>query len=1176
MANTSRQEKIVQKVFQPNVDHILTGVGSLLRKSPSKELLGSAIELVSLLAPLVEGSAEVMNLLEICTFLLDQPSQRVNPKSKGELLQIVQHFIPLVHAPLSANLRDHIFKSVSSLFGYFKDRANRLVLSEVLSVLAQADPELEDVAWLCVKLNAFSTRKMDEPDFDQRLEAFNIINETRFRTLSAKQWRPLLHNMLYYVKDTEELAIRSNASFALRRFVETNVNTSETSESERHEMVKLILLPALRNGASESSELVRAEYLSIMAHLVHHNPEWQEVNDMSVLLVSGDEEASFFGNVLHIQQHRRLRALRRLSAEAEKRGLRSANVAHFFIPLIEHFVIDKADEESSHNLSAETVVSIGVLASSLEWPQFRAMFRRFTSYIQCKPDVEKTITKLLGVIIDALVQAAGEKNHPDTGHIPSTLAMTMPRQGKLAGDLTESLLPLLVKYVHDKDEANVSLRVPVSVSVVRLLRLLPPDQFRSRLPPILTDVCHILRSRAQESRDLTRKTLVDISTLIGPAYFGFVLKELRSSLARGYQLHVLSFTVHSILVATSSIFKPGDLDYCLPQIVAIIMDDIFGATGQEKDAEEYISKMKEVKSSKSYDSMELVAKIATVEHFAQLIRPLQALLGEKLDLRRVKKIDELLRRIGVGLLRNEAVQDQRVLIFCYEIIQEVYKTAEPSSNDTAGQGAPYRTKRLLLDYKGVDRTGNRGSTSSHNHKLVRFALDLLRSVLHKYSEFLQTPANLLGFIPIIGDALVGSNEEIQISALRLLNATIKVPLKEIDENAAIYVAECVKIVKNQTSTNVELAQAALKLVSAILRERCTVEIRENDLAYLLKRLIPDLDEPDKQGVAFNFLKAVMTRKIVITEVYEVLDRIATIMVTNQSRSARDMARGVYFQFIMDYPQSRVRFSKQLAFLKDNLDYKHQEGRQSVMEAIHLLLNKVGENLIQDIIATFFQPLVLQILNDESQECREMAGALLQRAFERADTERTQAFLKKLWALLNSTTEPEFIRVALQIYGICLETNGVKAEKELPQLLSRLTQILKSNLRNPTEVEWELLYHSLQTFSRICHTFPGAAFAVGTAPAWASVRQCLSFPHAWIKLSSAKLLETYFGDFARTNASNSEGTGVKFPFKGSDGLSLTSQDVVQLTRSSISHLHIPTLTSELATQSIRNLVFFCPR
>ncbi len=1178
MHDSSNHTFVAQRVLMPNVDSILMGAGNSLRRSPSKELMGATIQLISVLAPMVEGSSQVMSLLEICTFLLDQPSHRINPRSKGELLQIVQHFVPLIDTPLPPDLEDRIFRTVSSLFGYFKDRANRLILSQVMSVLAKKDAELSDVALLCTSLNAFSTRKIDEPDFDERLKAFNTINEDKFRHFTAKQWRPILYNMLYYVKDNEELAIRSNASFSLRRFVEVNVITSEGNGTESFSMVKEIVLPALRSGISEPSELVRTEYLSIMAHLIWHNPQWRDVNDMSVLLVNNDEEASFFGNVLHIQQHRRLRALRRLASVATQGGLRSANVAHFFIPLIEHFVFDKAEDESAHNLSAETVSTIGALALSLEWPQFRALFRRFSSYIQSKPDVEKSVIRLLGVIINALAQAAEtkqmgmiitEESNTDiqtAEHARSTLAITMPGQERLADDLSNNLLPSLLKYLHDKDEATVSLRVPVAVSIVKLLKLLPQDQLENRLPPVLTDVCHILRSRAQESRDLTRKTLVEISTLIGPSYFGFVLKELRSSLARGYQLHVLSFTMHSILVATSSIFKPGDLDYCLPQIVAIIMDDIFGVTGQEKDAEEYISKMKEVKSSKSQDSMELVARTATVEHFVQLIRPLQALLAEKLDLRMVKKIDELLRRIGVGLLRNEAIQDQRVLIFCHEIIREVYKTGQTPNGTNSKDD--YRTKRFLINYKGANKTGSRGSTSSYNYKLARFALDILRLVLHKY-EALQTPANLSGFIPIIGDAIVQPNEEIQTSALRLLTTIIKVPLKAIDDNAAIYVAECVKLVKASTSTNVELAQAALKLVSAILRERRTVEIRETDLAYLLKRLVPDLEEPDKHGVAFNFLKAIMTRKIVITEVYEVLDAAAVIMVTNQTKSARDMARGAYFQFIMDYPQSKDRFSKQLGFLVRNLEYKHQEGRQSVMEAINLLLNKVGEDLVQDIVATFFVPLVMVIVNDESSECREMAGALLKKVFERADAERTKSFTNLLRAWLNRTNEPLLVRAAFQTYGLYLDTNGAKGEKELSLLQSRLTQVLKSNLKAPLEADWELFYCGLQAFAKICQIFPTRAFAASTAPLWTSIRQCLSFPHAWVKLSSAKLLGTYFADFARTIANT---PNISLPLQGSNGLSLQEQDIIEITRSSLSLLRVPGLSSDLANQTVRNLLF----
>ncbi len=1171
---------IKRKLLHPNMDYILESVGCLLRGSPSKEILRSAIQLVSMLAPLVEGSNQVENLIEVSAFLLDQPSHRVSPISKGDLLRILQHFVPLYDLAPGGALQERIFRTVSSLFGYFKDRANREILSRVLSVLAEGDEGLRNVASLCVSLNSFSSQKVDEPDFDERLRAFNIINEDQFQSFSPKEWRPLVYNMIYYVRDNEELAIRSNASFALRRFVETNRVDPRKTQNLDSDLVQRILLPALRNGASEPSELVRTEYLGIMAHLVRHNPDWDEISDMFVLLVKDDEEASFFGNILHIQQHRRLRALRRLGAEARSGHLRSANVAHFFMPLIEHFVFDKAEDESAHNLSAETVLTIGALSSSLEWPQFRALFRRYSGYIQSKPDLEKTVIKLLGVIIDALTHAAevreieSQQETQDVATITeiekpsvrSTLSVTMPRQEKLSEDLSSNLLPSLVKYLHEKDESTVSLRVPVAVSVVKLLKLLPADQLKDRLPPVLTDVCHILRSRAQESRDLTRKTLVDISTLIGPACFGFVLKELRSSLARGYQLHVLSFTVHSILVATAPIFIPGDLDYCLPQIVAIVMDDIFGATGQEKDAEEYISKMKEVKSSKSYDSMELVAKTATVSHFTHLIRPLQALLQEKLDLRTVKKIDELLRRIGVGLLRNEAIKDRQVLVFCYEIIREVYEAGGASEERSSREDQ--RMKKFLVNAKGANRYGQRGTTTSYNYKLARFSLDVLRSILHKF-DALQTPANISGFLPIIGDAIVRSNEEVQMSALRLLTAIIKVPLKAIDDNAPIYVAECVKIFKSTISTNTEIAQAALKLVSAILRERRNVEVRENDLAYLLKRLIPDLEEPDRQGVAFNFLKAVMARKIVITEIYEVLDTIATIMVTNQTRGARDLARGVYFQFIMDYPQGKGRFSKQLGFLVKNLDYKHQEGRQSVMEAIHLLFRKVKGDLVQDIIGTFFVPLVMVIVNDESSQCREMAGALLKTIFERADVDKTQSMLGLLRSWLGQADQPLLSRVALQSYCLFLDTNGSKGGKEIPLLQQNIGQTLMANLANTDGADWELLYFALQAFAKICQLFPSSAFATNAAPIWASIRQSLSFPHAWVKLSAARLLGTYFADFARTNADTHE---IQLPIKGSGGLWLTEQEMTSITLTSLNSLKVLDVSSELATQSVRNLVF----
>lgn len=1174
----TQQLQIIERVLRPNVDILLTHLGGLVRKSPTKELLACAIDCITRLAPFIQGSSQVKNIVELASFLLAQPAQRVSPRTKGDLLQILQHLMPQHNFSETPELQGLMFATISSLFGYFKDRTNRVTLVEVFAGLAEKDGELQNVAALCRSLNSYATNKIDEPNFEERLQAFNAINEHEFARLTRREWRPLLFNMLFFIRDTEELAVRSSASFALRRFVEANPVNVTDDDSTSSDLTKHVLLPALRRGVSETSELVRTEYLAVMAHLIRLNRDWHEVSDMGVLLVSDDEEASFFSNILHIQQHRRLRALRRLAAEARHGHLHSNNIAHFFLPLVEHFVFDKADDESAHNLSSETVTTIGALALSLEWPQFRAIFRRYLSYIESKPDLVKTMIKLVGVLADSLSAAVRGKTETslmaptDVDGEPApalqnqpTLATTLPRIEKLAEDVTKNILPALIKYLHEKDESVVSLRVPAAVSAVKLLRILPSSHIEDSLPPVLMDICSILRSRTQESRDLTRKTLVDIAVVVGPAYFEFILRELRRALTRGYQLHVLSYTVHSILVGTGSVYKLGDLDYCLSQIVAIIMDDTFGATGEEKDAEEYISKMKEVKSSKSNDSMEIVARSATADNFVHLIRPLQSLLDERLDLKMVRKIDELLRRIGVGLLHNETIQSHQVLVFCHEIVREVYKSEKGHAGQASAQDP--RNKRFLVSVTGTPKP-HRGSNSSFRYKLVRFAFDLLRSVLHRYDS-LQTPANLAGFMPMLGDALVQSNEEIRMSAIRLLIAIIKVPLREIDDNAAIYVTEAVKIVKASPSTNTELAQAALKLVSAILRERRDVEVRETDVAYLLKRIQPDLEELDRQGVAFNLLKAVTTRKIVIVEVYEVLETIASMMVTSQTQGSRDQARSVYFDFLTRYPQGRGRFNKQLAFLVKNLDYKHQEGRQSVMEAMHLLISKLSGELLQPVLQTFFVPLVMVLVNDESDSCREMAGALLKAIFTNAVAESSEAFVSLLRTWLPQLDQPLLVRVALHAYSIFLDTHGARAEKESAFLFGQLAIILKANTTGSDDADWELLFYALQTFAKACQIFPSPSFAANTAPIWVCVRQCLVFPHLWVKTWAAKLHGMLFADFARTDAQNEK---PELPLKGSGGLRLSGLEMEQITRASFASLRAPTLNEELATQTVRNLIF----
>lgn len=1160
-------------VLQSSASSMLKFIASLLRKGTASTIQASAIRVIVGIAPFITMESQVNDLVEVSTKLLEQPTQRVGPKTKGDLLQILQRIIQNPDVKLTQGMSLRIYEAISPLFAYFSDRGNRLALSNLLSVVASSHEELREVANLCASLNSYAPNKIDEPDFDTRLGAFRTINDNK-DTLTDWQWLPLIHNSLFFVKDRDELAIRSSASLALKSFVEKHDNFGETSNPFIHKLMEKVLLPALRKGVYQQSELVRAEYLGLMAHLIRHNATWVEIKDMSTLLVDDDEEASFFSNILHIQQHRRLRAMKRLGTEARKGRLSGRNTAHFFLPLLEQFIFEEEADENAHNFCAEAVITVGALAASLEWPQWRAVLRRYTGFIARKPGKEKTVIKLLGLLIGALPDTAAtpQESLSDSGHIvvdapvslDTILSKTMPTSVKLVEDITRNLVPPLVRYLHDKNESTVSLRVPVAVAISKLLLQLPSEDRNACLPPVLTDVTNILRSRSQESRDLTRKTLVEIAKLLGPHYLGFILKELKGSLQRGYQLHVLSYTVHSILIATSDEFGAGDLDYCLPQIVSIIMDDIFGVTGQEKDAEEYISKMKEVKSSKSQDSMEHVARTTAVDKLFNLFRPLQEIIVEKVDHRVIRKVDELLRRIGVGLLRNKDAQDRRILIFCHELIRNTYNKG---LSDSQLPNESRQNKRILIDMRASSGT-SRGGEASYDYKLIKFGLDMTRSVVQRH-DTLQTAANLSGFMPFISDALVGSEEEIQVAAARLLSTIIKLPLKEIDDNAGYYVVQAVKIVRNCTSTSTELAQAALKLVSSILRERKQVAIREVDIAYLLKRLIPDLEEPDRQGIAFNFLKAVITKKVMITEIYEAMDTVAVLLVTNQSRNTRDQARGLYLQFIMNYPQGKGRYTKQLAFFIKNLDYKHEDGRRSVMEALHLLLSRFGDDLAQDLVEAAFVPLVMNMINDEVSDCKEMAAALVRALIERADEDRRRTLLALLRSWLTQAEQPSLIRIGLHIYGLYLDAARNQAEKELPLLLSTIGEILQRSVFEFDGEDWEYPYLALETFAKICQTYSAQAFKGINAPIWANVRKCQALPHAWIKFSAAKLIGLLFADFTRASASQGH---IERPLIGSGGLKLDADEMAEMMRLSLRSLQVPNLSEDLASQLTKNLVF----
>lgn len=357
---------IEQSVLQPHVSSFVKAIGLVIEQQPSKEVLDACVHSFSQLAGRITSESEAAHVTKTCTELLKKPNRQVSPSTKSGLLQTI---LPLIEN-FGIDAKDNLYDAICVLYSRLSHADSRVLLSKVLAALVQGNSALLDVARTCEDMNARGTR-LNEPDFKRRDEAFNKIKSSS-HTFTVEQWLPLVHNLLYYIRDAEDRVNRTDSSYCLQLFV--TAASKHPSEAQWMTLLEHAVLSGIERGMHEKSELVRSEYCQVLNHIIENFPDWQRINSLRIR-GHEDEENSFFLNVLHIQLRRRMAAVQVLEREAANVG--SNNASRILLPLLEHFVFDAADGEAGLNLANQTRKTIGALGKALNKNAFRATFQRY-------------------------------------------------------------------------------------------------------------------------------------------------------------------------------------------------------------------------------------------------------------------------------------------------------------------------------------------------------------------------------------------------------------------------------------------------------------------------------------------------------------------------------------------------------------------------------------------------------------------------------------------------------------------------------------------------------------------------------------------------------------------------------------------------------------------------------
>ncbi|XP_071832829.1 small subunit processome component 20 homolog isoform X3 [Apostichopus japonicus] len=1243
------------RLIHPFVSPILQYLKTAVKPRKTRfELPLKEINLLSKLSLFVEDPVQSSNLISLLLPYLEKTKDK-HENIEVDILNTVKNLVIYVDDA------SQFINKLSKCFQRLSFRTSRKVLCDVISAMATRLPEMAESAKFVQDLNSWDKKRLDEPDYSKRISTFNLANRKveQMKDVDTTFLQLMLDNAFYFVVKMDEMSMRDNSSFFLINFIQHSASL-ESGRGAIENLIHSKYLPSLKEGVKSRRESTRHECIAILSGVIKHYPHL-DVFDKMTVLHDKDKERDFYENIRHIQIHRRVRALRKLAKHCRQSELDVKGVRNFLLPLVTGVIFDPVLVAKNENVVLEAIDCIGAIAGMMPWGTYFILFKQFLRLLLRSVDQQKIAVRLLVAVLEAFhfdlttseylpreqpgflsevdldgngevkkdgveddkskteesleEQDEPEKDEEEMEDEESKVTENVKDQAtRIHKTILNSVLPKLMEIFSERTkrdeqhkvtrdngmDENEILRIPLTVAMVKLIKELPHNAVNTHLPSIVLKVCNILKHRIMNIRDIARDCLIKILHSAGVDYFDGILHQMNNTLTRGYQVHVLGYSVHALIKSIPNL-KSGDLDKSLPILIKILNGELFGDLSEEKEVAAIISKVPEAKGTRSYDCYEIIGKVIGEGALTMLILPLKELLDTTHSHKVVNKVREVLRRFSIGLVANSALSVESLMIFIHGLASDTLHLVTSFEKAKAALRPPPDPRLQPPSVYLLPAKPKRWGESAHMgrktnmHVLMEFGLLLLHNALKssKLSPSKELHLRMLDpFVDILTKALGAKTNVVVSVSVRCLTNMLRFPLPSLETTSEEITKSLFHLLKKHAGAgvtkgeNLELITNTFKAVTVLVRDVKHHKINEKQLQVLLAYAEEDINDYTRQATAFTLLKAILFKKLVVPEIHEVVRKIRQLAITSETPSIRAQCRQVDLQYLLDYPLGR-KIKTPLEFYVSQLSYQVESGRRSALDMLMTMFNTFPQPLLLKYAGLFFIPLSIRLVNDESTSCRRLAASTLKTLLKKLDNVKCEELFEMVKQWLTDD-DAGHQRLAVQLCGVFVEAEGADSHKRLGFILPALEEKIRSenwNQETPSqdpddEKESDhLLFHLFSCLLKVlktCHIIKSDEYQELLNAIWRSAEEHLLHPHTWIRIVTAQLygelfatwpyekLISVFGD-GDDSLHSSKDTG---PYILSDGRS----KVKVLTTKFCGQLLSSQLKKDHANQILKNLVY----